>query len=1524
MTQPALAMPVPAPHTSLTPVAKLLGVKDVIRAAAVQRPVSTLNPDARFALTAPEKRQGFFYLYYGQTKARRSWWTWLSMAAAAIFPDRPQKEITIGEEKKFKAIVSEYGKLWTSRGASRLTRVKRNEEAGNFTIEVPLMVFDNSLSNVSTTARGAMLIYGMCIQENLDPLTTNPSERTAFLNEQLAKLTTGEWHDLANVQVPSGKPAVTARDLKAAQDAKGQIRVERRGDMDTLWLRLTIEKRQVEYLVNTPWIAVRPIDVYGPIFEWVDSQYGRFGKAPAFSLPLKKIAATLQGHAVTPRLSEDGVMVDEHGDLFWLPTELVDINRFEDAMTAAYQQPGGTFSAIPEDGKPSTPPPSMPVMVDWINLKFSYTTLEGRLNIKNLDRTYVANETHFLRFLERKLGSDLAANFISLVQRMGLFYGSPTANTFTAKEAMPRIAKVGARREAYKGAEEIPLYELQNFAQPFQHEGSPEPEPGDEFCRAFVELAEEVLRKIEASPETAYARYSVLTVMTLRAQLIAFTRRGKNIASLKAFDKQRRNPYVNQGEDPNFALQPVPYVQDMLGMMPHQVKVANVTRERPDHVFYPIDAGGGKTIVCIYDLLREIANGETGPFVVMCPSHLVPQYVKELVYATNGRMNCIPITTYTIRRQGFDRLHAMITSAPVNFCIVVDYDVIDLGSRNLSYGVAPVKVFPVIEFIRQFSPKYVFCDEAHYLRNESTRQSATNRLIADIPKKRMASGTLVANTILDLARQMALMDPTVFGTTDDFIREFALEVRGSKVMQWKPGAELEVRRIMRENSILAEARRKEWAAILPYPKERFHRADLTPKQTEVYKQIMNAAIEELNKKMEENEALRSLFMPRAEGESEGDDAPNIDKLLKPFLARLERFLTAPSKDPLGKMLLSGEDELSPKAAKVVDICREHIQENIPGKVLIFTSYEFSAQAVYEALQADPLLKDMVIYYTADRKEECGAEFEHNPDKKILVGIEFSMNTGLNLQHASRLIRLESVWTPGVLEQGNSRIGRPNLKDKESRPYVYYDWIIANRTVDVTKAAYLMAKTISKSKFDEAGNPRFDDLNVPALLTMTLDTISETNDFSESLKPYFDDYAAYKQALFAEYDEYREKNKDKLFTPSGELKLTKVERSANPPGSKLMLRVPYVPGMEVYSGDKLGLVRYDAFMRLNLNEEDESESNESEGDDNDTEDDANVDPQLQAERNAALGMAVHTDRGDGTIVRVNKVTLQVELPSGERIKVRKMASFIITRANTSNTDVRTQLLKMTGDVPIDAPVEVLETKLTERKKRQLEREEKRKQKEREEDPIPALQLELTVVNDYLGLRVANFADDERISSILQAHGFKYSPAYYAAEIPTAPHLLKLAQKWADMGFSVDKENSLWLKTVYMHMKQSRKNVVNFFGVASQSEITNFYRTEFKPNPDDMHINPFPLIQDGVLYVALPARGQPGSRKAINQARVPGVKWFEYESNSELIAFTPSKARASAVIQKLLSLGLEIQGLEKLKKQFSKLRIARDTE
>jgi SNF2 family DNA or RNA helicase len=319
------------------------------------------------------------------------------------------------------------------------------------------------------------------------------------------------------------------------------------------------------------------------------------------------------------------------------------------------------------------------------------------------------------------------------------------------------------------------------------------------------------------------------------------------------------------------------------------------------------------------------------------------------------------------------------------------------------------------------------------------------------------------------------------------------------VLTWKPGTEALVKARLRSHCVIAEAKKKEWAAILPLPKERFHSVDLTPKQMEVYYVILNEVIEKVQLDAQTNDTLRRLLLGKAldENGDEVDSDVSIDGLLNPYLARLEQFLTAPTKDTIGAaMLTAPEDQISPKALKIVELCRLHEEEKKPGKCLIFTNYTDSAEAIYEAFP--PAMKANCILYSASNKEECLASFEKDASKRFMVGVEASLNTGGNLQFCDQLQRCETVWTPGVLEQGNARIGRPNIKEKEGRSEIFYEWIISNKTIDVTKISYLMSKTISKAKFDEAGNSRFDTLEVPPLFSMTLDTIRASNDFNESM------------------------------------------------------------------------------------------------------------------------------------------------------------------------------------------------------------------------------------------------------------------------------------------------------------------------------------------------------------------------------------------------------------------------------------------
>ncbi len=1566
----------------------------LVRSFKVNRPITTLGQNPKFALEKGSASQKFLYFFNNRFsgKGKRPFWVFASLAANVFADDSAAfSGVTAGSHKTYRQPVQKmFQDIWKKVGAGETVNVRKNVSDGTFNVSVPVFVHPVS----SSSANNSLLAY--C---GFDLKTLEGQD-----NVPVKEITDGWARPLVEV---FKRGNVTEKDRKEWVACNAEVRVAVIADAAVFMINYTVSKEEAQFLVNEEFQFIRPMDLYGPAYEWVSSFYGQSGLSPAFSIPLRQISRSVKEssavHQPKPRVSQENLLIDEHAKVFWLPADLDDINRFEDVYTAAFtNEETSVFGVIDvlsgqTSGVKRKPPTPMPVFVDWVNLKFAYTNQRGRLNVMSMDRTYPVNATHEFRVLDQRVTGDNVTNIISQTLALGEFYGT---SRLDLKSFMKNLFDYGRQ---YEGAEptDIKLSDLMDYSKDVYG-------PALRDSITFKQVATEVLKRIQDSPETAYARFSVPNILQLRGSLTIMLKNWGRLVELKEADRELRKAYTGQAVSADYTLPELPLVSDGRGLMPHQFKCLNLSKASPAHVLYPVDAGGGKTMIYMADLLREYGHFKTpGPFMIMCPSHLVAQYVKEIVYATDGRMNAIPITSYTVRRNKLPRLKAMIESAPDNTVLIVDYNVVTLGTKTMAYGTDSIRIYPVVEFLRQFGITVVYSDETHYLKSESQRQQSVHRLIADIPKKRGASGTFTADTIKDLVKQAALFDPSVFGTVDDFIKEFALETRGTKVLAWKPGTEARVKQIMRENFVYSEAKRKEWAAILPKPVERFHKVDLSPRQMEVYNQILNQAIESLQAEMEKNEALRSLLGGKSattvgedgetvEGEAEeADDTVSLDQLLKPYLARMERFLTAPGKDVLGRDTLTGEDLVSPKARKIVELSMDHVNNGQNGKVLIFTNYKLTAEAIYEAFPED--FRSKVILYTAAEKEKCGADFENNDEKQVMVGVEVSMNTGLNLQFCSRLIRCETVWIPGTLEQGNARIGRPNIKVKEERPEIFYDWIISNKTIDVTKVSYLMAKTISVAKYKEAGIPMYDELEVPPLFPMRIETIMLENDFDTTMMDYFGKYEAYKKVVFKEWEEYRVANKDLLFNEDGSLKLTPLVRGETPEGAALMRRVPYVPGTELYNAEQLGLIRYDAYMRLSEEEDAEGSDDESESEgDEDSEDLENDVSDLAEERRLAKGLAVHTDRGDGEIVRVGRHRVTVMLPSGERFPVNKMAAFVITRNETSSKDIRQNLLQMVGDLPLDAPLDVLETQMTDsmkkklerqalRQQRQSEREERRKQRQSPEsdEDVPeyrvqpgvvenedgdevrvfnvidadgeiletfntrrearkwietpyedeeteevnelSLDISFTMVNDMLGLRVDNHEDNEKIANIAQQYGFRFSPEYFAAEIKTPQHLLRLFKAWHEAGFQMPKDNSTINKAVYTRMlERGRKALPSTVGFSTALDLKNFYREEFKPNPKEDTIMPYPLIQDGVLYMALPARAHPASQKAIRTVKVPGVRWMKFDSSAELVLFVRTKEAALDAIRRMHKDGVKFVDLAAMKKQFSRLKVVKDHE
>lgn len=1322
---------------------------------------------------------------------------------------------------------------------------------------------------------------------------------------------------LVNARVP------TAAKMELSETFLG-VRAETKSNFVIFYADFKISKEEAQQLSSTEWLQIRPIDLYPIILHWVMSVYGAKGRTMVSSFPISSIAKSLpEGHdkPENVRLDQYGLSLTPEGRPAYLPRTLDSTELFEDKYAQAGTNPDGSFSlldqSVPVGMKPKLPV-NIPVLMDWQNLKFSFSNTMGALTVLDLARFQRITPSHAAAILRQVIDSQ--AKLIEAMMHISAVSNTPTAISAyfkpedglapTSDDVLSYAKKILASM-AKAGDDIVFLGDIYK----------------NEQFRPVARFLDRLWVDVQANLEAVYVKYSVAYITARLGYLGILTQYGSRIDEVELEDQTIRSAALNQGVQDGWVPPAIPLLSPKVGLIPHQKKVRNILKDDPDLAILPIQAGGGKSPLSIIDVLYQIKAGHNNPYLILCPGHLVPQYVKEIVFFTDGKLNAIPITTYVIRTSGYERLGKIMEAAPRNTVVVCDYDALRYRVANTVYGTSPTPVYPVIEFLRQFGFGYCLLDECHMVKNASSRTRATMMLIADIPKKRLASGTMAHDSATDLALQIAMLDPTLFGTREDFNNTYGEEIRGDKVYKWKPNSGTAIMAKIRSRVVVAGAMRKEWAALLPIPIEHIWQVELSPAQFAVYQAVLQETILIIKEEAKTNKNLAQFVNgPSVENKDESESereaqGDSLEGLLKPYLARLEQFMTAPGRDPLGKAMLTGSDLVSPKIGEIERLIREHLASGIPGKVLIFTNYTAGAEEIFNNLPAD--LRASGVFYTAGEKVEKGAEFETDETKKWMVGVEFSMNTGLNFQHVSRLIRVDTVWNPGTLEQGNSRVNRPELKKVDRRENIYYDWVVANRTIDVTKISRLISKIVSVSKFENSEHGGYQALPDVPVIGMSLENVLGLNSWSEHLVEYAEAYRDYKTVLSEDYAEYRAKH--------GDISLEKVDVAETPKDAMLLKRVPYVPGLELYSAADLGLIRVDEYFRL---EPDDEQDEDVDGPVVDKEEDEASDGEATDPLAVQiLGMTVHTEFGDGVVTHVSKNLrrIKLRLPHNMEVRVRSSAAFLMNRKETSTKDIRNQILKSIGAMPIATPIDVeapvvKPMKMTKKELRRIAREEEAKTDLKPTKQVTPqkkaliVNLEFTISNGFLSLSYMEDENDPNASKSIQALGFRPTAPFVYAEIANAQRLVKQFNVWEAAGFVLDPAVAVEVSTAFESMYDLLRtgSVAKHRAVYKFSQgnaLVNFYREEAKPNNKPDVIKPYPMIEDGVAFIVLPIRGQTGTKAAI-QHRAPGVK---FKNSAPSLSYSCSTMNdALAMLRKITDAGVQIANLEDLKKQYTKIK------
>lgn len=1333
------------------------------------------------------------------------------------------------------------------------------------------------------------------------------------------------------------------------------VRIVRKKGLAVFFIDFKITREEAQQLTTTEWHQLREIDIYPLLLQWTMTSFGERQPAPLASFPISKIALSLPAsHVESARVNEHGLSIGPNGKPYYLPRSIdrQQTVQYEDAYTQAGIRPDGSYALtdIHEGAEAQAAgtevkvklPKSVPVLIDWVNNKYSYTDTNGLLHVMDLMRFRKAEIPHIRILLaEHHINEDRMELFLKLGKAAGVrdLDFRPTNDDlerapYTIRHELMRAdtpkkwfdtALLGWQID--KDKEDLPFRDLS----------------GTEYgpFRPLAELLKLICKEVLGNLAAVYREYSVRTVMENLSWLVMMAEYNERYDKIQAEDLLIRKPAIEQGVLADWTLPECPLINRSLeGLIPHQVKVRNLLRDSPLFALIPVQAGGGKTLLLLTDILYEIQRGNQGPFIVLCPGHLVSNYVNEVLYFTGGRVNVMPVTSAVIREHGVERLQEMMEALPINSLVVVDYDTLKYRQQTICYGTTPVFLYPVIDFLRQFNFAYAGLDESHRVKRDTARTKAAMCLITDIPKLRLASGTMAHDSPSDIAMQVASMDPTLFGTREEFNRRYGLRVSGGRVMHWKDGAQEQIRRKINSRIVVAGAMRKEWAAFLPTKREWIGGVNLTTNQQLVYDAILEETLEKIQEDAKENKELAKFLKPQTmiganQGDPDSDEDDPLDEdagsdlasLLRPYLARLERFLLAPGKDELGAKLLESDDLISPKAKAVIDRLKLHMfggkvkdsdgveREVGPtsGKVLIFTNYIISAEAIWEL--AGPELQKCGILYKAEDKSECVGRFEKIDSLQWMVGVEQSMNEGLNFQFVSRTIRPEAVWNPGTLEQGNSRTGRPQLKTVDQRSFVYYDSLVTNRTIDITKTARLISKIISVAKFENSENPEFNTIPDVPIIKMSLDSIQMFNSWERvddehpGLESYAKALSTYEQVRNRDYESYLAQY---VLKYGNRPVRTKIPIADDPVGSKFMGSLPYVPGSDIALRERIRAVRVDDY--LDQIEDDLSDSDS---------DDEEAEGSLQRKIEYLKTIRVHTSFGEGQVRRCgpNSKHVLVQLDSDYSVAVRKSACFMLQgKTQESVREVLAQRLDLDFQKVRSVPATSFRESRQKSKARLLREQHLAARAERvrirERQRALNIKLSLVLSNGYFGLSYAIADDNQKAMQTLQANGFRSSAAFYFAKVGSGKALAQQLNRWEENGLQPDRKllkegSAQWFAEVYQQLEtgitgQRSINRLN------QAGLPNFYQVKHVACADRHVIKPYPVVENDEVFLVLPKENQSWTKNAIRHS---SLEWFEGEPS---LTYFGSVKDVLRVAKTLKSSGITVRNAASINRSFKKLR------
>lgn len=1146
------------------------------------------------------------------------------------------------------------------------------------------------------------------------------------------------------------------------------------------------------------------------------------------------------------------------------------------------------------------------LFTDHNSEKFSYLNAEGNIDVFDLTGSVPLDNMTIRRDLLKPINNEESKAFFEELDRAVL----QLAHNWLATEAeklgtefsrvflyYPTIYKLYNR--LIGGTAEVTWNELGSGVSGDQYKIE------NMICGLMAKASQYVLDNFDKI-DIAYST----KILYLRYHLVLVT---KYSDKMKEFNTEFKDTIVrNQASNVDLDSKKVK-ITNMPGLtylLPHQVKATNKLVPDPFSIVIDISVGGGKTALLIADLAKMLASGKIKRALIICPNKLVRSWVTEINKFSEGELNPFPIT-----REGTRRLNAIVNpkraathpdlelkalkglfdKSPINTVFVVGLSFLSRGSsvQKILYGSKVIDRYKLAEFIKDCGFDWVGIDESQKVKNLSAGQTqAASIIITGAKYKRLASGTIVNNTPTDLVGQTSMLNPAIFGRTQEFRDNYTRNpaIASSPL---RPGAAAEMAQAMIPYTSRFTAKKRDWAFALPKFSTYFHTVNLTEHQRIYYE----AQVKQVLTYLLNDPKIQAIL-----SDPDPEKAAAAAKFLTVHFQKVEQFLCAPDSVALfaGQAGLTDEDLISPKVAAVEQILKTHFDElKDPFKVLIFSYRKVTPQHIYDNLS--PRWQKMAKVYTAGGKDGMGpvTDFMKNDKVKILIANEGSIKEGFNLQCASRLIKLETVWAPGDQEQAIGRIYRPS--DTYKRANIYLDYVLINDTLEVAKFARLISKQIDKMRYDEEDNPEFTKKNYGDRALPVADQIADL----ELIKMSLENIKAYSNVKsvqsyitnFQLIENWEEDQFDKLRNKKlGTVKIDDANRQTIP-GSKNLFKMnswmPRVEGVDPINADILQPI---SVVESRLVSEAETARDKNKAVDEDGEDEEDVEVEVNPVK---VGQIVDTEFGLGWVKKINKNDITVDIPGIiVPVKVPKSTTYVYINAEAEQEARarlkragRKGLARLPGMVidqsvpenPItpkapaapNKPQPLPPNKLTPTKQNKKDVEnpvikptEKKFVKDSDGDKVnvsedDAVDVMIDIINGSIVLMIEEADVD---SEVLLAQGFKVLPQYILTTIHKADAIPALWKALEAKGFTVGNSRKKEFAEFGKFLQQKKLNTLT---PEYYNEVMHYLRVKFNPLKDENAANFYPLVTFShthnryQLHAAANLKQQPKFRKLLGK-------------------------------------------------------------